>query len=51
MDKFQKLIDDIKEEFMKNTLPPGGDTYIDKIEQYFDKSILEFEGKLRVLTE
>lgn len=51
MDKFQKLIDDIKEEFMKNTLPPGGDTYIGKIEQYFDKSILEFEGKLRVLTE
>jgi len=51
MDKFQTLIDDIRDEFMKDTLPPCGDTYIGKIEKYFDKSILEFESKLRILIE
>jgi len=50
MQKMEKLVDRIRNEFVNNSLPPGGGPYADKIASCFDELLGALEDKLKVLT-
>ncbi len=50
MHRMEKIVDDIRNEYVNNSLPPGGGSYVNKIETCFDALLEQFGEKLKVLT-
>jgi len=50
MCRMEILVDKIRNEFVNNSLPPGGGIYVNKVENCFDALLEQFEEKLKVLT-
>jgi PAS domain S-box-containing protein len=50
MNKMEKLVDKIRNEYVNNSLPPGGGFYVEKIAAGFDELLQKLEEKLRTLT-
>jgi PAS domain S-box-containing protein len=50
MRRMESLVDKIRNEFVNNSLPPGGGNYVIEIDNCFDALLEQFEEKLKVLT-
>lgn len=51
MHRMEKLVDDIRNEFVNSSLPPGGGPYVEQISVAFDEILAALDEKLKVLVD